>query len=63
MTKLFETVDFLVENIDSINSKNEFEGISNTVWKKKKTSSKLKMREMKKICFGIWNKIYDDRNS
>ena len=50
MTKLFETVDFLVENIDSINSKNEFEGIVNTVWKKK-TSSRLKMREMKKICF------------
>ena len=58
MGKLFETVDFLYDNFEKINTKDEFEGITSKVWKKK-TGEKLTSRKIKNICFGLWNKIYD----
>ena len=58
MSKLFETVDFLYDNFEKINTKDEFEGITSKVWKKK-TGEKLTSRKLKNICFGLWNKIYD----
>ena len=58
MSKLFETVDFLYDNFEKINTKDEFEGIASKVWKKK-TGEKLTLRKTKNICFGLWNKIYD----
>lgn len=58
MSELFETVDFLFDNFDTINTKDEFESVANKIWKKK-TNEKLSSRKIKRICFGIWNKIYD----